>query len=96
MTRSAESTVRRRRELAAGGTSDLFALVSSGDADGVAAALEGLPEQRRREIGVELTAWFKQRDRDTWWSAGTGPPPPRPRRSSVVPRSTRTVAARPS
>ncbi|MBQ1049066.1 hypothetical protein KBX50_11415 [Micromonospora sp. C51] len=50
----------------------MFDLVSSGDADSVAAALEGLPEQRRREIGVELTAWFKQRDRETWWSAGTG------------------------
>ncbi|MFF5215841.1 DUF6493 family protein [Micromonospora sp. NPDC000442] len=72
MTRSTESTVRRRRELAAGGTSDLFALVSSSDAEAVAAALAGLPEQRRREIGVELAAWFKQRDRDTWWSAGTG------------------------
>ncbi|WP_307868045.1 DUF6493 family protein [Micromonospora sp. C95] len=72
MTRQAEHTVRRRRELAAGGTSDLFALVSSGDSESVAAALQGLPEQRRREIGVELTGWFKQRDRDTWWSAGTG------------------------
>ncbi|MCZ7422602.1 MULTISPECIES: DUF6493 family protein [unclassified Micromonospora] len=72
MTRPEQRTVRRRRELAAGGTSDLFDLVSSGDADSVAAALEGLPEQRRREIGVELTAWFKQRDRETWWSAGTG------------------------
>ncbi|MFY1576297.1 DUF6493 family protein [Verrucosispora sp. WMMD703] len=71
MTRPVQSTVRRRRELAAGGTSDLFDLVSSGDADSVAAALEGLPEQRRREIGVELTAWFKQH-RDNWWAAGTG------------------------
>ncbi|GIJ40286.1 DUF6493 family protein [Micromonospora andamanensis] len=72
MTRSAQSAIRRRQELAAGGTSDLFDLVASGAAESVAAALEGLPEQRRREIGVELTAWFKQRDRDIWWSAGTG------------------------
>ncbi|GIJ78672.1 hypothetical protein SAMN05443287_102362 [Micromonospora phaseoli] len=75
MSRPAEisrSTLRRRQELAAGGTSDLFGAVDNGAAEQVAAALEGLPEQRRREIGVELTAWFKQRGRDTWWSQGTG------------------------
>ncbi len=66
------STVRRRRELAAGGTSDLFDLVSNGSAEPIAAALAGLPEQRRREIGVELTAWFKKRDRSTWWGSGAG------------------------
>ncbi|MEV6810821.1 DUF6493 family protein [Micromonospora sp. NPDC051296] len=66
------STVRRQRELAAGGTSDLFDLVSKGSADPIAAALAGLPEERRREIGVELTAWFKKRDRETWWDSGTG------------------------
>ncbi|GIJ20639.1 DUF6493 family protein [Micromonospora lutea] len=70
--RHTEDTMRRRQELAAGGTSDLFDLVDRGAIDAVAAALHGLPEQRRREIGVELTAWFKQHERRTWWSAGTG------------------------
>ncbi|MGC5051471.1 DUF6493 family protein [Micromonospora sp. DT48] len=64
-------TVRRRHELANGGTSDLFDLVDRGAIKAVAAALHGLPEQRRREIGVELTAWFKQHQRGIWWS-GTG------------------------
>ncbi|MFG3712936.1 DUF6493 family protein [Micromonospora sp. NPDC047730] len=67
-----KSTVRRRRELAAGGTSDLFDLVQNGSATLVADALAGLPEQRRREIGVELTAWFKERNRSTWWPVGSG------------------------
>ncbi|WP_433528215.1 DUF6493 family protein [Micromonospora sp. CA-263727] len=66
------STVRRRRELAADGTSDLFDLVSKGHAESIAAALTGLPEQRRRAVGVELAAWFKKRDRETWWGSGTG------------------------
>ncbi|GIJ28522.1 hypothetical protein Vqi01_36840 [Micromonospora qiuiae] len=65
-------TARRQRELAAGGTGDLFDLVSKGHAEVIAAALTGLPEQRRREIGAELTGWFKKRDRETWWDDGTG------------------------
>ncbi|MFF0721579.1 DUF6493 family protein [Micromonospora sp. NPDC003816] len=63
---------RRRRELAEGGTSDLFDLVGNGSAEQVAEALAGLPEPRRREIGVGLTAWFKKRDRETWWTSGPG------------------------
>ncbi|WP_431729463.1 DUF6493 family protein [Verrucosispora sp. TAA-831] len=66
------SMARRRRELAEGGTSDLFDLVGNGSAEQVAEALAGLPEQRRREIGPELTAWFKKRDRETWWTSGPG------------------------
>ncbi|MFJ8580059.1 DUF6493 family protein [Micromonospora sp. NPDC093277] len=65
-----KSTERRRRELAAGGTSDLFELVKAGSAGLVAAALEGLPEPRRREIGVALTDWFRQQDRTSWWTTG--------------------------
>ncbi|SCF05539.1 hypothetical protein GA0074695_3152 [Micromonospora viridifaciens] len=65
-----KSTVRRRRELAAGGTADLFELVTAGSAELVAAALAGLPEPRRREIGVALTDWFRQQDRSTWWTTG--------------------------
>ncbi|MEU8264207.1 DUF6493 family protein [Micromonospora sp. NPDC048999] len=65
-----KSTVRRRRELAAGGTGDLFELVKAGSADLVAAALAGLPEPRRREIGVALTDWFRRQDSSTWWSRG--------------------------
>ncbi|MEU3456336.1 DUF6493 family protein [Micromonospora sp. NPDC006766] len=65
-----KSTVRRRRELAAGGTGDLFQLVREGSAELVAAALEGLPEPRRREIGVALTDWVRQQDRSTWWTTG--------------------------
>ncbi|WP_341720945.1 DUF6493 family protein [Micromonospora sp. FIMYZ51] len=74
MTRVAfvEGTARRQRELAAGGTSDLFDLVSKGHAEVIAAALAGLPEPRRREIGGELTGWFKKRDRETWWGQGAG------------------------
>ncbi|MFJ6197541.1 DUF6493 family protein [Micromonospora sp. NPDC092111] len=67
-----KSTVRRQRELAAGGTSDLFDVIRTGSAELVTAALAGLSEQRRREIGVELTAWFRERDRSTWWGAGSG------------------------
>ncbi|MER7417088.1 DUF6493 family protein [Micromonospora peucetia] len=67
-----KSTVRRQRELAAGGTSDLLDLVQSGSAGQIVAALAELPEQRRREIGGELTTWFKQRQRSTWWTAGSG------------------------
>ncbi|SCL72535.1 DUF6493 family protein [Micromonospora peucetia] len=66
-----KSTLRRRRELAAGGTSDLLDLVQSGLANQVAAALAELPEQRRREIGGDLTTWFKQRQQATWWTAGS-------------------------
>ncbi|MER5457176.1 DUF6493 family protein [Micromonospora sp. NPDC002389] len=67
-----KSMPRRRRELAEGGTSDLFDLVGNGSAEQVAEALVGLPEPRRREIGVELTAWFKKRDKETWWTSGPG------------------------
>ncbi|MEU2663485.1 DUF6493 family protein [Micromonospora sp. NPDC007220] len=66
------SAVRRRRELAAGGTSDLFDLIQNASASQIVAALAGLPEQRRREIGAEVTTWFKQRQRTTWWTAGSG------------------------
>ncbi|MDG4819231.1 DUF6493 family protein [Micromonospora sp. WMMD956] len=66
-----KSTVRRRWELAAGGSSDLFDLVDAGSADLVAAALTGLPEQRRRAVGVELTEWFKTR-RSTFWGSAKG------------------------
>lgn len=66
-----KSTVRRRRELAAGGSSDLFDLVDAGSADLVAVALTGLPEQRRRAVGVELTEWFKTH-RSTFWGSAKG------------------------
>ena len=65
-----KSTLRRRRELAEGGTGDLFELVKAGSATLVAAALEGMPEPRRREIGVALTDWFRRQDESTWWSRG--------------------------
>ncbi|MEU6077807.1 DUF6493 family protein [Micromonospora sp. NPDC047074] len=66
-----KSTARRQRELAAGGTSDLFDLIKNAAAPQIAAALAGLPEQRRREIGNDLTTWFKQH-RTTWWTVGSG------------------------
>ncbi|QOC95326.1 hypothetical protein D0Q02_16650 [Micromonospora craniellae] len=50
----------------------MFDLVGNGSAEQVAEALTGLPEPRRREIGVELTAWFKKRDKETWWTTGSG------------------------
>ncbi|WP_428962337.1 DUF6493 family protein [Micromonospora fluostatini] len=67
-----KSQARRRYELAQGGTSDLFDLVNSGAADLIGPALAGLPEERRREIAAELTTWFKERNRSTWWSQGKG------------------------
>ncbi|MEU4777274.1 DUF6493 family protein [Micromonospora sp. NPDC023633] len=67
-----KSTARRHRELAAGGTSDLFDLIPHGAADQIAAALAGLPEQRRREIGTNLTTWCKQRQNSTRWTPGAG------------------------
>ncbi|RLK25606.1 hypothetical protein DER29_3615 [Micromonospora sp. M71_S20] len=67
-----KSAARRQRELAAGGTSDLFDLIQNASAGLIVAALAGLPEQRRREIGAEVTTWFKQRQRTTWWTAGSG------------------------
>ncbi|MFY1593822.1 DUF6493 family protein [Micromonospora sp. WMMD737] len=67
-----KSTVRRQRELTAGGTSDLFDLIQNSSAGQIVAALTDLPEQRRREIGGDLTTWFRQRHRTTWWTAGSG------------------------
>ncbi|MBO4207705.1 DUF6493 family protein [Micromonospora echinofusca] len=66
-----KTTVRRRSELAAGGTSDLFDLITAGSAGPVADALAELPEDRRRALGAELTAWFRA-ERTTWWNVGTG------------------------
>ncbi|MEU9508757.1 DUF6493 family protein [Micromonospora sp. NPDC048170] len=67
-----KSTARRQRELAAGGTSDLFDLIQKSAASQITAALAGLPEQRRREIGDDLTTWLTQRHRNTWWPVGSG------------------------
>ncbi|MER7166088.1 hypothetical protein ABT336_08440, partial [Micromonospora sp. NPDC000207] len=69
-----KSAVRRQRELAEGGTSDLFELIDKSAAHLIVAALSDLSEQRRREVGVELTAWVKRRERDQarWWTASTG------------------------
>ncbi|MER6757320.1 DUF6493 family protein [Micromonospora echinofusca] len=67
-----KSTARRHRELAAGGTSDLFDLITNGAANQIAAALAGLPEQRRRDIGTDLTTWYKQRQHTTRWTVGAG------------------------
>ncbi|PZG01079.1 hypothetical protein C1I93_00820 [Micromonospora endophytica] len=50
----------------------MFDLVIKGHAEAIAAALAGLPEQRRREIGRELTTWFKKRDRNAWWAEQPG------------------------
>ncbi|MEH1015931.1 DUF6493 family protein [Micromonospora sp. CPCC 206060] len=66
-----KTTVRRRWELAAGGTSDLFDLVTGGSAEPIADALAGLPEERRRAVGVELTDWFKAQG-SIWWGVGKG------------------------
>ncbi|SCG37978.1 DUF6493 family protein [Micromonospora rifamycinica] len=66
-----KSMVRRRRELAVEGTSDLFELIKGGSAELIVEALAGLPEGRRREIGSELVAWVKA-EKVGWWSVGPG------------------------
>ncbi|MCX4472557.1 DUF6493 family protein [Micromonospora sp. NBC_01655] len=66
-----KTTIRRRWELAAGGTSDLFDLIDAGSAGLIVDALAGLPEDRRRAVGAELTDWLKAR-RATWWGIGKG------------------------
>ncbi|MFI1194938.1 hypothetical protein ACH4T9_16980 [Micromonospora sp. NPDC020750] len=65
-----KTTVRRRWELAAGGTSDLFDLIDAGSAGLIVDALAGLPEDRRRAVGAALTDWFK--GQRSFWGAGKG------------------------
>ncbi|GGM10760.1 DUF6493 family protein [Micromonospora yangpuensis] len=74
MSAATMSTERRHRQLLASGTADLFELITLAAARPIVDALAGLPEQRRREIGEELTGWVRKRERDRsqWWSSGTG------------------------